>query len=76
VGVDQWDGNGNQPKSSQPSKYQCGIHLKGAGEGDVEECDPMLNCALKFKHVTSSGPYAEMLNRMRQKALCGDGTRF
>lgn len=36
----------------------------------MEECDPMLDCSLKFKHFTSTAfaPYAKMLKDLRQKA--------
>lgn len=37
---------------------------------DMEECDPMLDHSLKFKHLicTALAPYAEMLKDLRQKA--------
>lgn len=37
---------------------------------DMEKCDPMIDCILKFKHLTSSvlAPYAEMPKDLRQKA--------
>lgn len=36
----------------------------------MEECDPMLDHSLKFKHFTSMAfaPYAKMLKDLRQKA--------
>ncbi|XP_005608612.2 tigger transposable element-derived protein 1 [Equus przewalskii] len=45
---------------------------------DMEECDPMLDRSLKFKHLTSTAfaPYAEMLKDLRQKAKQTRLTQF
>ncbi|XP_062966172.1 tigger transposable element-derived protein 1 [Cynocephalus volans] len=76
VGVsDDEDGNASQPKTPRivPLTAAKISEWNSALEkifNDMEECDPMLDRSLKFKHLTSTAfaPYAEILKDLRQKA--------
>ncbi|XP_015351785.1 tigger transposable element-derived protein 1 [Marmota marmota marmota] len=69
------DGNSSQPKTPRilPLTAAKITEWNSALEknfNDMEECDPMLDRSLKFKHLASTAfaPYTEILKEMRQRA--------